>query len=197
MQLIISQILFCSRLLIWYPLLPDCWHPICSSKCPQLAGSSWLPGQSSPTKRLWVLLILSYIYLAWWCSWRVWANACRGHLCCYLSWGGGRFTRSHSMSSKHQGQQQTFLPAPPRSRVTFWQQFAEPSFPGLGRLDCWLPKWLGREKVNNLLPCPPVRVVGLAVWLAGWVVVACEASIFVHHGGKICPAVPFAQSHMV
>lgn len=74
--------------------------------------------------------------------------------------------------------------------MIFWQPSAVPSFPSLGRVDHWLPKGLGREKVNSLLPCPPVRAVGLAVWPTRWMVVAHGAFHLCTQWGENLPSSP-------
>lgn len=69
-----------------------------------------------------------------------------------LGWGG--LTGSHGVSPKHLLRESSKLSAVlPRSRVIFGQPSVAPSCPGPGRLDRWLPEWLGGES-QECAPLP-------------------------------------------
>lgn len=171
-------------------MLPTSWRAFCHLKCPQLSGSSQLPEFSSPAEHLWVLLILTYVYLALCCSWGVGQVPALGSCAAACPRVGG-LTGSHGMSPEHLLRDGSKLPTRSTQEQGdfFGSHLLRPASLAWGRLTAGSQSGWG-EKVNSLLPCLPARAVGLAAWLARWAVVAHGAFYLCTPWGENLPSSP-------
>lgn len=190
-QLIISQIVLCSRPLIWYPPLPNCWHASAVQSAPNLQGAHDCTGYPAPPSTFGCCSFwFTFIWLG---VWRVWANALGSSAAACPGVGGFDREPWREPRASLKGEQQTFC-RPTQEQGDIWAAICCAQLPRPGEAWPLAPRVAGGRKSRM---CSPAHLRGWWGWRGGrpggqwW-----QRGAFVHHraGAEICPAASFAHS---